>query len=112
MKMKKAIALVAASMCLFTAFGCGGKKEEKTLNYKDVANVKNVILMIGDGMGPNQVRAGEIYKGSKLTMQKFPYHVNVETRSHDNYITDSSAAATAMAAKAATAIRVAVAAVL
>ena len=71
--MKKVAALVVATTCALTMFGCGTKKEEDgTLKFKDVENVKNVILMIGDGMGPSQIQAGELYKGSKLTMQKFP----------------------------------------
>ena len=96
---KRVIALIAATMCLSVTFGCDFMQKEKKepIHFKDVENVKNVILMIGDGMGPNQVRAGELYKKSKLTMQSFPYHVNVETRSHSDYITDSSAAATALA---------------
>jgi alkaline phosphatase len=53
--------------------------------------------MIGDGMGPQQIKAGELYRGEKLTMQKFPYMTKVETRSASDAITDSAAAATALA---------------
>ena len=63
---------------------------------EEVQDVKNVILLIGDGMGPEHIRAGEIYKGKKLEMQKFPYKVKVNTDSLDG-TTDSSAASTAMA---------------
>lgn len=62
----------------------------------DYYKVKNVILMIGDGMGAEQAKAGEIYKGSKLVMQTLPYSTMVTTYSNDG-VTDSSAAATAMA---------------
>ena len=31
--------------------------------------VKNVILMIGDGMGENIIKASEVIKGDKLVMQ-------------------------------------------
>lgn len=64
-----------------------------TLEYY---KVKNVILMIGDGMGAEQAKAGEIYKGSKLVMQTLPYSTMVTTYSKDG-TTDSAAAATAMA---------------
>lgn len=64
-----------------------------TLEYY---KVKNVILMIGDGMGAQQAKAGEIYKGSKLVMQTMPYSTMVTTYSNDG-TTDSAAAATAMA---------------
>lgn len=41
--------------------------------------IKNVILFIGDGMGPNHVDAGEIYKGSQFVYSnpedpKWTYH--------------------------------------
>jgi len=62
----------------------------------DYYKVKNVILMIGDGMGAEQAKAGEIYKGSKLVMQTLPYSTMVTTYSNDG-VTDSSAAATAIA---------------
>ena len=61
-----------------------------------VETVKNVILLVGDGMGPEQIKAGEIYKGERLELQKFPYKVDVDTDSLDG-TTDSAAAATAMA---------------
>lgn len=62
----------------------------------DVTEVKNVVLLIGDGMGPEQIKAGEIYKGESLNIQKFPYQVKVNTNSLEG-TTDSAAAATAMA---------------
>ena len=50
------------------------------LNAKDV---KNVILFIGDGMGPEQVKFGEIMKERKLSFQEFPYSTSVDTNSLD-----------------------------
>ena len=67
----------------------------------EATEVKNVILFIGDGMGPEQVKFGEIMKESKLSFQNFPYSTTVDTDSLDslgNYTTtDSAAAATALA---------------
>lgn len=60
-------------------------------------NAKNVILLIGDGMGEEHIKAGELYEGSLLTMQKFPTQGEVVTRSLTPPFTDSAAAATAMA---------------
>jgi alkaline phosphatase len=62
-----------------------------------VTKAKNVILMIGDGMGPTQIEAGSLYRNAPLTMQKFPYMTTVETCSASDKITDSAAAATALA---------------
>ena len=63
----------------------------------DDTQAKNVILLIGDGMGPEQIKAGELFKGEALTMQGFPYMTKVETRSASDAVTDSAAAATAIA---------------
>ena len=90
-----AIALTAvavSSMC-----GCRNKGSDGPIILKDVKQAKNVILMIGDGMGPQQIKAGELYKGETLTLQNFPYMTKVETMSNSDSITDSAAAATAMA---------------
>ena len=67
----------------------------------EATEVKNVILFIGDGMGPEQVKFGEIIKESKLSFQNFPYSTMVDTNSLDGFggytTTDSAAAATALA---------------
>ncbi|MDR3143139.1 MAG: alkaline phosphatase [Tannerellaceae bacterium] len=57
--------------------------------------VNNVIFMIGDGMGINQVYASLTANGS-LTMTAFPYTGFVRTCSANRYITDSAAAGTAL----------------
>ena len=74
-----------------------GKKEEKTIILPNVTQAKNVILLIGDGMGPVHIEAGGILKGEPLAMQKFPYMTTVETCSVFGETTDSAAAATALA---------------
>ncbi|MBL4817741.1 MAG: alkaline phosphatase, partial [Deltaproteobacteria bacterium] len=59
---------------------------------------KNVIIMIVDGMGPEQVKAGRIFFGNeKLAFEKFPYQSTVSTHNIDHKVTDSAAAATAIA---------------
>ena len=67
----------------------------------NATEVKNVSLFIGDGMGPEQVKFGEMMKEEKLSFQEFPYSTTVDTNSLDelgNYTTtDSAAAATALA---------------
>lgn len=63
----------------------------------DPADPARVILFIGDGMGPEQIRAGAYYLGRPLSFSAFPTHAAVATRSADSAITDSAAAATAIA---------------
>lgn len=57
----------------------------------------NVILLIGDGMGVNHAKVGEMVNGSMYSFQKFPVHGEVITRSLTPGATDSAAAATAYA---------------
>jgi alkaline phosphatase len=58
---------------------------------------RNIILMIGDGMGTTQLYAGLTVKKGQLNIAKFPISGFVKTYSSDNYITDSGAGATALA---------------
>jgi alkaline phosphatase len=57
---------------------------------------KNVILIIGDGMGVAQITAGKVQKGN-LSLEKFTTTGLIATHSADSFATDSAAAATAMA---------------
>ena len=59
-----------------------------------------VILMIGDGMGFEHVKLArlvEVGKDGQLNMDELPITANVTTSTLDGLITDSPAAATAMA---------------
>lgn len=58
---------------------------------------KNVIVMIGDGMGYNQVQAALTVQGNQLYMAQFPYTGIEKTYSANDYITDSAAGGTAIA---------------
>lgn len=57
------------------------------------AEAKNVILFIGDGMGPTVLTATRLYKVGEegnLEMMKLPYAARVKTFSHDAQTTDSA----------------------
>lgn len=61
---------------------------------------RNVILCIGDGMGPEQIKAGGIYatgKAGSLGFEQFPYQGQMTTAPAGGGVTDSAASATAMA---------------
>lgn len=64
-------------------------------NLEEDTEVKNIILMIGDGMGENIIENAEIVKGDKLAMRGMPNKCYVTTDSLDG-TTDSAAASTAM----------------
>ncbi|MCC3269428.1 alkaline phosphatase [Arthrobacter gengyunqii] len=74
--------------------GHGGPDEESPL-------ARNVILMVGDGMGPGQreaIRLGLVGLTGELEMDSMPAAGRVHTHSADpeTFVTDSAAAATAM----------------
>lgn len=73
------------------------KIEEKDLTtFISNKRPKNVILLIGDGMGLTQITAGSIAKKTPLVLEKFRQIGLVKTYS-TKLITDSAAGATAMA---------------
>ncbi|MDE0043079.1 MAG: alkaline phosphatase [Candidatus Poribacteria bacterium] len=62
--------------------------------------LKNVIFCIGDGMGFEKVKAAGMYAhgaAGTLSFEAFPYQGEVTTHSADSSMTDSAAAATALA---------------
>lgn len=58
--------------------------------------VKNIILLIGDGMGLTQISAN-LYNEKKSVLEQFPVIGFQKTYSADNLVTDSAASATAIA---------------
>ena len=60
------------------------------------AGVKNVILMIGDGMGFEQVASTAAFVGEPLAFESAPFRGEMTTHSLSG-VTDSAASATAMA---------------
>jgi alkaline phosphatase len=70
-----------------------------TLNARPLygEDAANIILLIGDGMGPEQVKAAECFKGGPLFFQSWANKSRVDTASANSEVTDSAAAATAMA---------------
>jgi len=90
MRYKILILLLAFSPVIFAG---GPTKKQKNTSKPP----KNIILMIGDGMGTAQVYAALTAKKGQLNMARCPYSGFVKTNSADNYITDSGAGATAYA---------------
>lgn len=56
-----------------------------------------IILMIGDGMGFEVVRAARLYTGAELSFERFPFQGSVNTFPAGGDVTDSASAATSMA---------------
>ena len=106
--MKKTLLFVAA---LFLLLSC--KEEEAPLQYYSTPHpyeiadvqmppvtngVRNVIIMIGDGMGLEQVSCAWVLNHGKLNFDLFPFIGLSRTYATDALITDSGAGGTALAA--------------
>ena len=76
------------------------QETNRDVKSSNVTNNKSIILMIGDGMGYEHLKLArwvEIGKDNRFLLENLPMQLNVTTHSADNLITDSAAAATAMA---------------
>lgn len=75
----------------------GETYEVKTFPQKFRSNnPKNIVLMIGDGMGVSQVFAGMSANKGELFLKNFKHVGFSTTQSADKYITDSAAGGTAI----------------
>ncbi len=89
--------LTAAARDSTKVYVGGSKYEVKTFPQKFKAQKpKNVIMMIGDGMGVAQVFAALTANGGHLYLDNFKHIGFSKTASSDNYITDSAAGGTAL----------------
>ncbi len=106
----KKITLIALAASLL-AVSCKHKEEEKVLQYYATPNpyeivdvtmppvdneVRNVIIMIGDGMGLEQVSCAWVVNHGKLNLDRFPTVGLSRTYCTNELITDSGAGGTAL----------------
>ncbi|PJG59518.1 alkaline phosphatase [Aeromonas cavernicola] len=64
-----------------------------SVSQAHAGNAKNVILFIGDGMGPTVLTAARLFKTGEegnLEMMKLPYSARIKTFSNDAQTTDSA----------------------
>ena len=80
---------------VFVFASCSGSDEPVT--ESTVSGTKNIILLIGDGMGISQVYAAMTVNKDPLNLERCPYVGFQKTYSANNYVTDSAAGATAIA---------------
>jgi len=98
--MKKYLTLILVFLlCVFTTFSCKkAKATNKTeLTSSENKTPKNIILLIGDGMGLSQVSASQFYNNETSNFDRFSIIGLIKTTAHGSLITDSAAAATALA---------------
>ncbi|MBQ7045931.1 MAG: alkaline phosphatase [Clostridia bacterium] len=117
--MKKFLSVVLSLFLVFSLCACGAPKQDANYNgwytdgeinitKKQVQKIvngefdtpKNVILIIGDGMGPNDITLAEEHANGVydfgLVLNQIKNHGLATTHSADNAITDSAASATAL----------------
>lgn len=92
MKKIHLLLLIVLSIFFVQCASTGNKTEEKA-----APQVKNVIVMIGDGMGVSQVYAGLTANKGMLFLEKSQFVGFSKTYSASSYITDSAAGGTAIA---------------
>lgn len=113
--MKRLLAILLSIILIFTFASCGitepegwytegeitiTKKQVQKIVNSDFAAPKNVILIIGDGMGINDVTLAEenvngVYDFG-LVLNQIKNHGLATTHSADSQVTDSAASATAL----------------
>ena len=91
MKTRSFLSVLLIATALFSSSCCSNKEKEEP------KKAKNVIVMIGDGMGPAQVYSLILTSQEKTAFQRFPYSGFSITKSASNEITDSAAGGTAIA---------------
>lgn len=81
---KRYLILLALSLC-----------SSPTWAQKKAKNPKNIILMIGDGMGVSQIYAGMTGNFGKLNLERMPVVGFHKNQASNAFVTDSAAGATA-----------------
>jgi alkaline phosphatase len=83
---------------LLLLFGFSMASQAQDKPVKGVKTPKNIILLIGDGMGTAQVSSAYFYGSGEPNFSRFPVTGLIKTSSASNKITDSAAGATAFSA--------------
>lgn len=89
---KKLLAMFTALSLLIAGIGLGVSEGELV-----ETDIKNVIYLIGDGMGENHLEKTKAETGLDLYMETLPLRGQVQTNDYFGGVTDSAAAGTALA---------------
>lgn len=72
--------------------------QENKVPNDEISKPKNIVLLIGDGMGLSQVSASLFYNTGKTNFERFSTIGLIKTSSSNELVTDSAAGATAFSA--------------
>ncbi len=88
-----------SALCLLTAAlllgSCASPGLLSSVDYRKGKPVKNIVLIVGDGMGISQVSASMYARDNVSVFEQFPVSGLIKTHSSDRLITDSASGATA-----------------
>src|SRR5690554_6532015 len=90
------------SALFFTSCVSVQVSESNDFPISEIERPKNIIFLIGDGMGLSQVSAAIFYKDGKPNFDRFPTIGLSKTSSFSDLVTDSAAGATVFATGAET----------
>jgi len=93
---------IVAICCCLAVISCDTKKaiipeQPQVVAKPEAKKAKNIILLVGDGMGITQISAGLYSNGNYLNLERFKHIGLHKNYSSDALITDSAAGATAFA---------------
>ncbi|MBC9933125.1 alkaline phosphatase [Chitinophaga qingshengii] len=86
--------IIAAFMLPLLAISCAQPPQPE---QPAAPTIKNIIFMVGDGMGTTQIYAGLTANKGSLNLERFKCIGFSRTNSANNYMTESAAGATAFA---------------
>ena len=88
--------LISVILAFGTLFGAYKRPTTKDASVYYDDNIKNVIYLIGDGMGFNHLEKTKAERATTLVMDSFDIKGSSMTRSFNNRVTDSAAGGTAL----------------
>jgi alkaline phosphatase len=94
--MRKQLSILIVIFFVFISFSCSEKSNSSNTKKKN-PQVKNIIFLIGDGMGTTQVYSAITRSKVPLNFERFHKTGFSKTFSLTDYITDSAGAGTALA---------------
>lgn len=94
MNMKRIVVIL---LVILLGVSCSPSLPKGAVEGPPIKRPKNIILLIGDGMGLTQISAGMYSNGNRLNLERFPVTGLHKSYSSNSLITDSAAGATAFA---------------
>ena len=95
--MKRLIFFLVFPILFYSCTKNSDTREIIPIETPEVESPKNIIFLIGDGMGLAQITTAQTVNGGQLNMLTCEYTGIQSTHAADEYVTDSGASGTAMA---------------